>query len=233
MKKLLCILLALSFILAGCSEEKEIHECDPRSCICVKDIGTLENMRETIEDESLDDQDFRAYIVEQEPGVIISEHQPLVQADFAELLHFYDNLQVPFIPDAKLTYMEFIPQRSLYLSYAIEGTGEEYYLKFSPYKSALNAYDTVEAITKSKPKCLYTNGSNININDNGTNSAKTTRMFCLDADGKYMSVGYSSAGLKDGSIKIRKMDAKDIFKYICLTPLCEIPWDNTEKTAQP
>ena len=79
MKKLLCILLALSFILAGCSEEKEIHECDPRSCICVKDIGTLENMRETIKDESLDDQDFKAYIVEQEPGVIISEHQPLVR----------------------------------------------------------------------------------------------------------------------------------------------------------
>ncbi len=29
-----------------------------------------------------------------------------------------------------------------------------------------------------------------------------------------MSVGYSSAGLKDGSIKIRKIDAKDIFKDI-------------------
>ncbi len=79
MKKLLCI-LSLSFTyLPDVSEEKEIHECDPRSCICVKDIGTLENMRETIKDESGRSKIFKAYIVEQEPGVIISEHQPLVR----------------------------------------------------------------------------------------------------------------------------------------------------------
>ena len=236
MKKLLCILLALSFILAGCKEKEEEYICNPLGWISVEDISTLENMRETIADEDMDDRDFRKYATEQYPNVTIGGFQPLFQEDFAELLRLYDNMQVPAPPNAKLTFMEFSPSRHynrFTLSYTIEETGEHYGFTFSPYKSNQSVWETIKKNTKSKPKCLYTNGSNISVYDNGRNTTETALWFCLDADGKYVSASYTSTGLKDGSIKIKDIAVEDIFKDICLTPLCDIPWDNTEKTAQP
>ena len=157
---------------------------------------------------------------EQYPNVTIGGFQPLFQEDFAELLRLYDNMQVPAPPNAKLTFMEFSPSRHynrFTLSYTIEETGEHYGFTFSPYKSNQSVWETIKKNTKSKPKCLYTNGSNISVYDNGRNT----------------TASYTSTGLKDGSIKIKDIAVEDIFKDICLTPLCDIPWDNTEKTAQP
>ena len=146
MKKLLCILLALTFILAGCKEKEEEYICNPLGWISVEDISTLENMRETIADEDMDDRDFRKYATEQYPNVTIGGFQPLFQEDFAELLRLYDNMQVPAPPNAKLTFMEFSPSRHynrFTLSYTIEETGAHYGFTFSPNKSNHSVWETI------------------------------------------------------------------------------------------
>lgn len=245
MKKLLCLFLVLIAFLTGCTNanpsleskssessnsinndsDNEQHS-EALGTIGIGDINLLEDIRDILEDDEMEDDVFIAYIRTASPLVSIGG-VGIIKEDFVKLLDLFDSITVPVLPNAKLSYIEYSPDRfygRFTLSYLSE-EGELYGFTFFPFSDNFYFDNMITSYTNEEPALLYQkNEENIKVYENNVYSTPGTCWFCLDISGKFYEASFSNSDLKAGIIDISMITAEDVYKDLTVGPLKNVPW---------
>ena len=245
MKKLLCLFLVLIAFLSGCTNAKppleskssessnsinndsdnEQHS-EALGTIGIGDINLLEDIRDILEGDEMADDEFYDFILAASPLVKISG-RGIIKEDFVVLLNLFDSMTVPVLPDAKLTYISYSPDRfygRFKLSYSTE-EGESYRFTFFPFSDNFYFDNMITNYTNEEPALLYQkNEENIKVYENNVYSTPGACWFCLDISGKFYESSFSNSDLKAGIIDISMITAEDVYKDLTVGPLKNVPW---------
>lgn len=233
MKNLLCLFLVLIAFLSGCtnattsesaegSNDSTAHN-EALGSIYVQDNVTLEELRNAIDNPEMNENEFLDYAI----SLRAVGGRGIIKNDFVSFLNLIDSLEVPVLPNAKLSYIEYSPDRfygRFTLSYLSE-EGELYRFTFFPFSDNFYFDNMITNYTNEEPALLYQkNEENIKVYENNVYSTPGTCWFCLDISGKFYEASFSNSDLKAGIIDISMITAEDVYKDLTVGPLKNVPW---------
>ena len=233
MKNLLCLFLVLIAFLSGCtnattsesaegSNDSTAHN-EALGSIYVQDNVTLEELRNAIDNPEMNENEFLDYAI----SLRAVGGRGIIKNDFVSFLNLIDSLEVPVLPNAKLSYIEYSPDRfygRFTLSYLSE-EGELYRFTFFPFSDNFYFDNMITNYTNEAPALLYQkNEENIKVYENNVYSTPGTCWFCLDISGKFYEASFSNSDLKAGIIDISMITAEDVYKDLTVGPLKNVPW---------
>ena len=233
MKNLLCLFLVLIAFLSGCtnattsesaegSNDSTAHN-EALGSIYVQDNVTLEELRNAIDNPEMNENEFLDYAI----SLRAVGGRGIIKNDFVSFLNLIDSLEVPVLPNAKLSYIEYSPDRfygRFTLSYLSE-EGELYRFTFFPFSDNFYFDNMITNYTNEEPALLYQkNEENIKVYENNVYSTPGTCWFCLDISGKFYEASFSNSDLKAGIIDISMITAEDVYKDLTVGPLKNVTW---------
>ena len=241
MKKYFSFILALIMILSGCSQANpprtssdsgsvsgnaNAQHSEALGFICIEDISTLEDIREVLTMDDMNEEEFMEHVLSAYPRVPIGG-TGITKQDFADMLERFDSMLVPVLPDVELSYIEYSPDRfyGRFTVFYVTEDGESYHFTFFPFSENFYFANMISNYTNETPVLLYQKEeSNLKVYENNVYDTPGACWYCLDISGKFYEASFSNTDLKAGIIDKSMISAQDVYNDLTLGPLNEVPW---------
>lgn len=237
MKKYLSFILALIMILSGCSQANpsrtssnsgsvsgnaNAQHSEALGSIYVQDKTTLEDIREALNTDDMNENEFIDYAI----SLRAIGGRGITKNDFIAFFDLIDSMEVPILPDVKLSYIDYSPQRfyGFFAFYYISNTGDEYCFSVALDPEKKDVESIIKSKTHSDPELLFEKNTNkINVYAHSS-SDQNVPFFFIDIHGTLVESYYKNNSVSSNNTNTLDISAEDIYKNLTVGTLKNISW---------